>query len=184
MGSGLGTDPWRTLCNNSNHQHGRTHATPANTKHCLAATCRSLVFCSRAISGLAVQELADQVFQHHCRLRSGRNAHHLAAKVVSYQPRPRCRCIALPNKPAGQNFERAVFGELRNGLSMDMVTVAWKDLSSKVMASTRPTTTPALLTAALGLRPPMLSNLAVTVIATTQNFRVSRLADCSARNSR
>ncbi len=34
---------------------------------------------------------------------------------------------------------------------MDKCTVAWKVWSSKVMPSTRPTTTPALLTAALGL---------------------------------
>ena len=46
--------------------------------------------------------------------------------------------------------------------SMAKATSAWKLLSSKLMDSTRPTTTPALLTAALGLSPPMLSNLAVT----------------------
>jgi hypothetical protein len=44
---------------------------------------------------------------------------------------------------------------------MLMATSAWKVWSLKVMDSIRPTTTPALLTAALGLSPPILSKRAV-----------------------
>mmetsp|Transcript_18060 Transcript_18060/g.43066 ORF Transcript_18060/g.43066 Transcript_18060/m.43066 type:complete len:437 (-) Transcript_18060:245-1555(-) len=43
-----------------------------------------------------------------------------------------------------------------------ITTLAWKVLSSKLIDSTRPTTTPALLTAAFGFRPPMLSKRADT----------------------
>ena len=59
-----------------------------------------------------------------------------------------------------------ILAELSFGKSVPlcrlMTTLAWKVLSSKLIDSTRPTTTPALLTAARALRPPMLSKRAET----------------------
>src|SRR5262249_54751311 len=62
-------------------------------------------------------------------------------------------------------------------------TTASKLLLSKRMSPTRPTTTPALFTAARTFRPPMFSNLALIWYTSAEENEVRRFATFSERNS-
>ncbi|MNV94798.1 hypothetical protein D3C71_1896260 [compost metagenome] len=66
-----------------------------------------------------------------------------------------------PSKPVVRILSELSLGNLYC-FSSAMCTLAWKVWSSKVIDWIRPTTTPALRTAALGLSPPILSKRAVT----------------------
>ena len=107
-----------------------------------------------AVFGLVVEELADQVFQHHGRLR-GRDR--IPGRQVFSSAPASMPMYCSPSKPLVK-----IFSELSLGKAYDhpwtRSRAPERSLSSNVMDSTRPTTTPlALRTAAWGLRPPMLS---------------------------